>query len=573
MSLSTIRFVLALIRPAAGAFLNMALTVVVFAAFDMLLPLLFALVVDEVISRHRVTLVPALALVLLILLIGLQLLYVLRQMCWADLRAEFTSSLRERLYEQCLFVTARTLDRERTGDLARTIDLDVSSVTSFMHFLISHTVTSFAMFVVAVALSAAIEPRAVLLMLVAIPAAMIASHRIGGWARRYAQRLRDDQGMVSGWVHEMLAGLADIQRLGAESAATSRYVRWWPRVVYHTVRSEFNRLTADRVAELISMIVEAAFFVLGAYLIAGNELSVGGFVALVEFFVIARVAVNRLSWIMVDAQRYIVEIGRIEQLLAKEREPTSGSVTQLSHPGFEFQGVNFAYDRAQPVLREFSLSVRAEERVAIVGASGAGKSTVALLLLRLYEPAAGGILVGGKAIHTYDTRSLRQSIAFVPSEPVVFSDSLRTNLTFVAGEVSDEQVWSMLQIAGLSETVRQMPEGLDTRVGRGGQQLSGGERQRVGLVRALLRPHRILVVDEGFSAVDQETERQIHSYLLRQQRTTIIIAHRLSTVVGCDRIAVMDRGSVVEDGDHAGLMARNGTYRRLFELQAVEREE
>ena len=274
MRFPTLRFVLRSIRPARVEFINSALARVLNTGFDVLLPLLFALVVDEVISRQRLTLLPGLALIFAIILVGTQFLFLVSLWCWASVRNEFNASLREQAFDHLLHVAAGALDRERTADLARTINTDASAMQEVTHFALTHTFTSSALFVVAVAISAALEPRAALLMLAAIPAGTFVSHRLGRWARRSAERLREEQGRVSSWIHEMLAGLADVQRIGAEATVASRFLRWWPRVIRHAVRSEFIGLTADRTAELISMVVETAFFVLGTYLIVGDELSV-----------------------------------------------------------------------------------------------------------------------------------------------------------------------------------------------------------------------------------------------------------------------------------------------------------
>ena len=216
------------------------------------------------------------------------------------------------------------------------------------------------------------------------------------------------------------------------------------------------------------MVVETAFFVLGTYLIVGDELAVGAFVALVEYFAIARMAVSWLSRLVVRGQTHLAGVRRFARLLSLPREPAPGHLTRLADAGFEFHGVDFAYEPAQPVLNDFSLTVQPEERIAIVGASGVGKSSVALLLLRFYEPTSGGIRVGGEAVQAYDTRSLRRSIAFVPSDPVVFSDSLRANLTFVAGAVAEERLWQALEQTDLAQTVREMPQGWIRRWGGAG---------------------------------------------------------------------------------------------------------
>ena len=236
-----------------------------------------------------------------------------------------------------------------------------------------------------------------------------------------------------------------------------------------------------------------------------------------------------------------------------------------------FDNVSFDYP-TRPDVRAVdgvSLSVRAGEKVAIVGPSGAGKSTLFHLLLRFYDPASGTISVDGVPIKSADPREVRARIALVPQDSVVFAATARENIRFGRPDASDAEVERAADLAHATEFLRRLPDGFETQLGERGVTLSGGQRQRIAIARAILRDAPLLLLDEATSALDAESETLVQTALeeLMRHRTTLVIAHRLATVLSCDRIMVMDQGRIVEQGTHASLVAANGLYARLARLQ------
>jgi ATP-binding cassette subfamily B protein len=224
-------------------------------------------------------------------------------------------------------------------------------------------------------------------------------------------------------------------------------------------------------------------------------------------------------------------------------------------------------------LNEFSLTVRSRERLAVVGPSGAGKTTLFQLAERFYDPDEGRLLLDGVDLRDCDPADVRQRIAMVPQETVIFAASARDNLRYGNWDASEDQLWQAARDANAEEFLRALPEGLDTFMGEGGARLSGGQRQRIAIARALLRDAPLLLLDEATSALDAESERLVQDALdrLMEHRTTIVIAHRLATVRAADRIVVMDQGRIVEEGTHATLSGRGGLYARLARLQFEDR--
>jgi ATP-binding cassette subfamily B protein len=240
-----------------------------------------------------------------------------------------------------------------------------------------------------------------------------------------------------------------------------------------------------------------------------------------------------------------------------------------------FEHVTFHYPtrRETSALNDFSLAVRARERLAVVGPSGAGKTTLFQLAERFYDPDRGRVLLDGIDLKDADPADVRQRIAMVPQETVIFAASARDNLRYGNWDATEDQLWQAARDANAEEFLRALPDGLDTYMGEGGARLSGGQRQRIAIARALLRDAPLLLLDEATSALDAESERLVQDALdrLMEHRTTIVIAHRLATVRAADRIVVMDQGQIVEEGTHASLNARGGLYARLARLQFEDR--
>jgi ATP-binding cassette subfamily B protein len=252
---------------------------------------------------------------------------------------------------------------------------------------------------------------------------------------------------------------------------------------------------------------------------------------------------------------------------AKLPEPALGTLA--------FEQVTFHYPTRPDTsaLNDFSLAIRSRERLALVGPSGAGKTTIFQLAERFYDPQAGRVLLDGVDLKDADPADIRQRIAMVPQEVVIFAASARDNLRYGNWDASDEQLWQAARDAHAEEFLRALPDGLDSFMGEGGARLSGGQRQRIAIARALLRDAPLLLLDEATSALDAESEKLVQDALdrLMADRTTIVIAHRLATVRAADRIVVMDQGAIVEEGTHASLNARGGLYARLARLQFEDR--
>jgi len=306
-----------------------------------------------------------------------------------------------------------------------------------------------------------------------------------------------------------------------------------------------------------------------------SNLSVGQMIAVFGYLWFMMGPVQELLSVQVSYYAAKAALGRINQVLAADEEPhypaqVNGFATQ-SPAAIRLQQVTFAYGEGSPILEDVSLDISPGEQVALVGVSGAGKSTLVQLLLGLYAPSRGQILFNGQAMEQLGYAQIREHLGVVLQQPMLFNDSVRQNLS-LDQPYADDALWQALEVAQLAQFVRDLPEGLDTQLGRSGVRLSGGQRQRLAIARMMLKQSQIVILDEATSMLDTHTEALLHQAMrtFLRGRTTIIIAHRLSAVKEADRVLVFDGGRIIEEGQHETLVKQAGSvYQRLYGQQTA----
>ncbi|MBY5991528.1 ABCB family ABC transporter ATP-binding protein/permease [Ferrimonas balearica] len=323
---------------------------------------------------------------------------------------------------------------------------------------------------------------------------------------------------------------------------------------------------------LIIALAMTAAMVLAASDVLAGEMTIGDFVLINAFMMQVFMPLNFLGFVYREMKGSMANIEKLFALLGVAPKITDKPEAPELAPGagrIEFSDVLFHYHSERPILKGVSFTVEPKQKLAIVGSSGAGKSTLFKLLFRFYDVTGGGIRIDGQDLRDVSQHSLRRAIGVVPQDTVLFNTSILENVRYGRVEASDDQVWEAIRLAHLDGFIRRLPEGIHTLVGERGLKLSGGEKQRVAIARALLKQPPIMVFDEATSSLDSASERSILEALseVAREQTTLVIAHRLSTVVDADRILVLDEGQVVEQGTHQQLLAQNGHYAKLWALQ------
>ncbi|ATW03692.1 ABC transporter transmembrane domain-containing protein [Sphingorhabdus sp. YGSMI21] len=412
-------------------------------------------------------------------------------------------------------------------------------------------------------------------LLIAIPVIILPIVFIGRKLTNVSRSSQDRVADVGAMISEVLGAMKIVQAFGQEKREHQRF-SGAVESTFDTAKSRI-RLRAAMTAIVIGLIFTGITMLMwrGAIGVAEGSISGGTIAAFVITGGLVAGAFGALTEVYGDLLRGAGAAGRLAELLSEKpgiAAPENPIALPVPSRGqIAFDNVTFAYPTRPDTLAlsNFSLTVTPGETVAVVGPSGAGKSTLFQLAQRFYDPQSGSVRIDGVALPSADPAEIRQRMALVPQETVLFAASARDNLRYGKWEATDEEIWEAARVANAEKFLRALPEGLDSFMGEAGTRLSGGQRQRISIARALLRNTPILLLDEATSALDAESEKLVQDALdhLMQDRTTIVIAHRLATVRSADRIIVMDEGKIVEQGDHDSLIAKNGLYARLADLQ------
>lgn len=384
------------------------------------------------------------------------------------------------------------------------------------------------------------------------------------------RRSRQKAGEVSAQAEEALSGIRLTKAFANEELELGRFMAK-SKELMEVRQSSFGILSYfSGMVNFFTNFTNLAVLVCGGWLISRGQLTYSDFVA---FFLYVNLFMKPILRLMVFTEMYqrgMAGFQRFQEMMATPVEicDAPNAITSGEVAGhITFENVCFSYLEGSPILKNFSLEIEPGQKVAFVGATGAGKSTLANLLLRFYEPQGGRILLDGRDIKEYQQSFLRRNIGLVQQDVFLFSDSARFNIAYANGDATDAEVEQAARLAAADEFIQRLPEGYATKVGERGVKLSGGQKQRLSIARAFLKNPPVLVLDEATSALDNKTEQLIQGSLdfLAKNRTTVIIAHRLTTIINADKIVVLQNGEIVEIGTHQELMASGGVYKHLYE--------
>jgi ATP-binding cassette subfamily B protein len=477
--------------------------------------------------------------------------------------------LKNRLYGHLQRLPMRFFDKAETGDLVQRCTSDVETLRMAISTQVVEVSHALILMGTAIPLMFLLDPR-----MAAVSFSLIGPIILFGYfyikrVRRLFQLFDEAEGKVTAIVQENLTGLRVVRAFRRQAFEIDKFAG--PNKEYRDLGLRLIRLMAVywSVSDFIALCQNALVLGLGIHLIAQGSLSVGTLFAFIMLLNLILWPVRQMGRTLTDLGKSIVSIGRIQEIL---EEPEEDGVRERREPGrghIIARDVTFSHQEGQVALENVSFEVRPGETLAVLGPSGSGKSTLIHLLLRLYDYQSGSIQLDGIEMRDLDRRWCREQFATVMQEPFLFSKTISENIRLGRPSAREQEITRVAQMAHIHETIHNFPSGYKTLVGERGVTLSGGQRQRVALARALLREAPVLLLDDALSAVDTETEEIILEALRKRhgKMTTIVIAHRLSTLSHADRVIVMDKGRIIQSGTHAELCRRDGLYRRLWHIQ------
>jgi ATP-binding cassette subfamily B protein len=547
---------------------------IVGALTGLLVPQLFRVILDRAVGQGDAAWTIDRAALALVALAALQAVSTaIRFTLFTSAGERVVTRLRKNLFSHLLAQEIAFFDDHKTGELTSRLSADTTLVQNAVSVNISMGLRFGAQVLGAIGFLVYTSPRLTAVMLGVVPPVALGAVAYGRRVRKLARDAQDALARANEVAEETLAGIRTVRAFAAERAEGSRY----EKAVWDAFAIVWRRILTS--AAFMSISSFAAFSALalvlwyGGRLVERGEMTPGGLTSFLIYTLTVALSLGGMSELWADLMRASGAAERVFELL--DREPTIplSEGTRLSEVSgrVELHDVFFAYPsrKDMPVLQNVSLVLMPGDVVALVGPSGSGKSTIAALLLRLYDPDRGRVTLDGYDLRELSPEWLRQRVGVVAQEPLLFSCSVTENIRYGRTDATDEEVIAAAKMANAHEFISKFPEGYETLVGERGVKLSGGQKQRVAIARAVLKDPRILVLDEATSALDAESEHLVKEALerLMKGRTTLIIAHRLSTVIGADRVVVLQDGVIAQSGSHTSLMQEGGLYRRLVERQ------
>jgi subfamily B ATP-binding cassette protein MsbA len=491
------------------------------------------------------------------------------------LRNGVLKDLREKLYSKIVHLPISYYSDQRKGDVMTKMLGDVGEVQNSFFQILELVVREPLTIVFSIFAMLAISVKLTLFVFIFIPISGLIISRIGKNLKAKSIRAQNEQGIFISTLDETLTGLKVVKSYNAESAFIQKFNDSLDRLLKLTTSIANKNNLASPMSEFLGIVTIAVLLWFGGIMVL-EDLSLKGtqFIAYMGLAYTILTPAKAISKASYQVKSGLAAAERVFTLLEQENSVVNKPNAFVKHTfenGISVKNINFAYQE-ENVLKNFSFDVEKGKTIALVGQSGSGKSTIANLLTRFYDIQEGSIEVDGVEVKDWDMHALRGLIGLVTQDSILFNESIKNNLLIGKPNATDEELIEALKIANAYEFVVSLPNGIDTNIGDAGGKLSGGQKQRLSIARAVLKNPPIMILDEATSALDTESEKLVQDALekMMQNRTSIVIAHRLSTIQKADNIIVMQKGEIVEQGKHAELISKNGTYARLVALQTLE---
>ena len=551
------------------------IALIVAALTTLIVPVAVRRMIDFGFSDKAVQLIDSYFAVMIAVVAVLAISSAMRYYLVTTLGERIVADLRSDVFAHLTQLSASFFDTARTGEIVSRLTADTTQIKSAVGASVSIALRNLLLFLGGAAMMVVTSPRLSLFVLGAIPIIVLPLVGFGRVVRRRGRAAQDTLAEASGYADELIGAVRTLQAFTNEKLAQSRF----SAAVEGAFAAARDATKARGVltAVVIFLVFASIVVVLwvGAQDVLAGHITPGRLGQFVLYAVFAAGGLSELSQVWGEIAQASGAAERLFEILDVEPQikapPRPLALPTPARGAVEFKDVSFEYPgRANaPVLNHVSFRVAPGEKLALVGPSGAGKSTVFQLIQRFYDPVAGAVSFDGVTVTDVDPAALRLRIALVPQDAVIFGTSVKENIRFGRLDATDGEIEKAAAAAHASDFIRRLPDGYETQVGERGVTLSGGQRQRIAIARAILREAPLLLLDEATSSLDAESETLVQQALseLMRNRTSIVIAHRFATVQNCDRILVIDRGRIVEEGTHASLASSGGLYARLAKLQ------
>ncbi len=539
------------------------------------IPIVLKHIVDTL-DNHSHTLPLALLAAYGLLRLGSSLFNELRDAVFARVRFQAMRRLSNTALTHLHRLSLRFHIERQTGAISRDLERGTRSVSTILNYMIFHIIPTFAEFgLIAMILFSQYDPQFVIITVITVAVYVAFTFAVTEWRMEFRHTANHAESQANNQAIDSLVNYETVKYFGNEAFEVRRYDETLQQWEEASVKSQTSMSTLNFGQSAIIAIGVTLMMIFASQGVVAGRMSIGDLVLVNTFLLQLFIPLNFLGIVYRSTKYALADMELMFNLLDHPTEiqdsPTAYPL-EVGEGAIHFDRVSFDYQPERPILQEVSFDIPPGHKIAIVGTSGAGKTTIARLLCRFYEVTGGRILINGQDIREVTQASLRASIGIVPQDTVLFNDTIYYNIVYARPQASREEVIEAARLAHIHHFIESLPKGYDTVVGERGLKLSGGEKQRVAIARVILKRAKILIFDEATSSLDSKSEQAIQAALeeVATQHTTLVIAHRLSTIVDAEQILVMEQGQIIERGTHAELLNQGGMYAHLWALQQEE---
>lgn len=534
-------------------------------------PVLFGIMINQMVYYRNLSVFIQVGLAFLGLSAFSCIQYFLIYELYGHVWNELIYRVRCQLYAVVQKMEAKKMADASYGDMAQLIQWKVMECVHFIVRNIVHNINNYIRILICLMISYQISPWIALVLTVMVPVSVLISYKYGKKIRKEQGQNQKAYGTYISWLYEIFHALKDIRLLGAENHVNNLFHKHQKTLIQTDVKAGMETLKAEHIIAHANTLIQMALYAVLAFLAFSGGLSIGSVLVILAYFRSLTDSLRDVSSRYMDAQSRISVIQRIRDLM---EQPTADDrkdkrTLTVTKGQINFQKLSFAYQRGTPIIENLNLQIRGGEKLAIVGESGCGKTTLSYMLLGFYEAQSGQIEIDGQDITSCSLRSLRENIGVVQQDVLIFDGTVRYNIMLGNPNATEEELVRACKAAGVYDVIMQMEDQFETVLGREGRQLSGGQKQRIAIARTYLKNPPILIFDEATASLDNETEAQIHEAWKKvlEGRTAIVIAHRQSSVMLCDRVALLKDKHITETSSPAELQRNSDCFRTLFAIR------
>lgn len=492
---------------------------------------------------------------------------------YTDFWNAITERIREKAYGIVLHMRAEELATANYGDVAQQVQWQVTECVQLVVKNVIHNLNNIFHIIICSFLLFRMNVWVGVSAMTLVPVSAYISWKEGGKVRNERKKNQNKYGEYINWIYEVTGNYKHIRLMNAENRVKEKLIEHQNELIATDVKSSISTLLAQNVIKIADTIIQIILYAVLAYLALNRGMKVGTITIAVSYYASLKSGTMTLVEDYFSIQNRLTIIGRLQKLLERpvEKDMPQAKDIQFSSCEIEFRNVTFGYQGKEPILNNLSFCLKSGEKLALVGESGCGKSTIAYLILGFYQPNSGEILLNGKPISEYTLDSIRKNVGVVQQEVWLFEGTVRENLLFGKPDATDEELVRACEAAGAYGFVSEMEKGFETELGKHERELSGGQKQRLGIARTYLKKPSLMLFDEATSALDAQTEEIVHRNMgnMLEKHTALVIAHRLSAVKMCDRVIVLKNGKVVETGTPEEMEKNSEEFRNLFAINKV----